>query len=1314
MGVVYRAFDETLLRPLAIKHLLSRANPTASLRFRREAQAAAKLNHPAIVHIYEIIQTPEGDWIVMELVEGETLERRVREGKVSLPEGYRLCREVAEGLAEAHAHGILHRDLKTSNVMVTASGRAKILDFGLAKFLDDVNDVAISQTGIILGTCYAMSPEQVQGFELDARSDLFSLGTLIYEVLTRVSPFRAATASETLARVCGFRQTPPCQLRPEVPRDLSDLVDRLLSKDIQGRPRTAEEVVRFLKRIESRYPEVEPEEPLSTFTALSEETTLVDGVRPPSLPSTMPATPPPLSPRSERRQITLVCCDLSEGQGHSGSSSRLAVDPELLHELMPQLRLLANQVAGRHGGHVESILGRRVLMCFGYPQVHEDPARRAVRAALELVREVEDGFHKMDASFRSLRAGIHTGPAVVAVDQSGAEPMTLGATLDEAAEVLSLAQPGQVVVSATTWPLIKKGILAEALEGPSRAYRVLDVPESSEPSGVHLLPLMGRENELEILASRWAMARDGAGQVVLISGEAGIGKSRLVLALRERLGADSDNWLSCHGSPYIQNSPLQPWLHLLRQQIMTGGDSALESLERLLRDNSLLDRLPLFAALLELPLGSLPYVPALSPDQQREQTLEALVALVLALAERQPLIFMIEDLHWLDPSTLSWLDRLIGQVSSVPLLLLVTVRLQAMDSLWGPQSHITYVTLGPLGSAAAEMLVDRIANERSLPPHVRQQIVSRTDGVPLFLEEMTKAVIETQGDGGSVELPATLRDSLTARLDRLGSAKSVAQRASVIGRVFPFDLLAAISVEGAADLQKELRRLIQAELLHRRGTGAKATYLFKHALVRDAAYESLLKRERQQFHRAIAEALERSSDTAETQPEVLAHHYTEAGLAGPAIDHWYRAGMLASRRSASQEAMHHFNSALQLLESLPEDAERDRRELRIQNALAAAVVAGRGFLDPAVERAYARTEVLALRLEETAERFWAVVGLHMYHVALGSLEKALDLAERLLAIAQADGSPTLLSIAWFWLGTCHFYQADFAKAHEELERACDIVPPDDDTYRQRNGVDLRVLSLSFNALSLWHLGHFDQARGRGEQAVALARELGHPFSLCFGLGLGGAVLTNYLRDAEGVLRNGQEAHALASEHNFPLWIWQSLFLIAWARWYAPTDNPPQVDLGPYQDTQTIAKLAGGAKDYFFCLHAEILMLQGRFLDAVRVIEEAMPLVRANGMPTWRGELCRLQGEALQALAGRPEATGVEERAEELFREALDLARRRGSRGLELRAALSLGRLWRHQRKETEACNLVADTLDTFREGFGCSDLREARAFLEAR
>ncbi|HEX3130522.1 MAG TPA: protein kinase, partial [Thermoanaerobaculia bacterium] len=947
MGVVYRGFDEALLRPVALKRLLAAvADTTTRKRFRREAQAASRLNHPAIVHIYDILETPDGDWIVMELVEGRPLEE-IAAGGLDVSQALRIAREVAEGLAEAHGIGVIHRDLKTSNVMITKTGRAKILDFGIAKVAQTSDDTVLSQAGTIIGTFHAMSPEQAMGRPIDPRSDLFSLGTLLYELLTGTSPFRGTNSTETLARVCSYRQPPAHRLRREVPQEVSELVDHLLQKDPDLRPRSAQEVVEALdlalrgvlpSRPAAREAPPAWIDPPTFIHPPTLEQTLREGYLPPSVSESRRTV-------RERRQVTVACCELTSFRETGGRVAPTVVDPEALAEILPEIKAMAGRVAERYAGQVGDTLGRRMVLCFGYPQAHEDAAARGVRAALDFVAEVERLSSRFETGSEvrlSLRAGVHTGTAIVLPDP---EPPSLGSTLDTASGLLLHAAPGEVLVSTSTHRLLRDAFTTERrppveVQGTGEtvdSFRVLEPAGPPEPA-VAAGPLVGRERELDLLLDLWRKVADGTGQVALISGEAGLGKSRLIQALREKAGQEQGRWLYAYGSPHDQSSPFQPVVNVLRKLMDSQeADTPLGRVEELLLSCSLpaSESVPLFAALLGVPLEEPYRLPPIGPDRIREKTLEAVAALTLEMAERQPLVWVIEDLHWLDPTTMRWLDLLLEQASSVPLFLVLTVRPQTLEAVWGPKGHITQISLAPLGQSEVERLIESLIGGQSgkdLPDALRREIVARTDGVPLFVEELTKTVLESGRTGGRPDIPSTLRDSLAARLDRLGDAKGVAQLASVIGRSFSLELLAAVSAGGTLDetaLQRELRRLVQAELVFRRGFGSRTSYLFKHALIRDAAYDSLLNRERQQLHLKVAEALEKPGTNQDAaRPEILAYHYAEGNLPEKAVAHWLEAARQALGRSAHLEALHHVRAGLAALASLPPGPDRDERELQ--------------------------------------------------------------------------------------------------------------------------------------------------------------------------------------------------------------------------------------------------------------------------------------------------------------------------------------------------------------------------------------------------
>ncbi len=1389
MGAVYRAYHQRLDRWVALKriHPEAAAEPRARRRFLREARAAARLNHPAIVQVYDIVEAEGSDWIVMELVEGTQLASLVRSGPLELDRFLPLAVEIAAGLAAAHEAGIIHRDLKTENVVVTAgnrassgratpgrasSGRAKILDFGLAKPLQvQDDDGTVSVEGVVLGTPRAMSPEQARNLELDHRSDLFSLGTLYYEMLTGATPFLGSSWYETLRRVHRRRHTPVRKQNPAIPRGLSNLIDRLLEKDPARRPQSAAEVALALQRLarDAGVEEAVSGLALPSAAAGAEAETAAGPLPTPTSEEALPIAettiglqPSAPAPRSvtgalpvaaptslgrhdteERRQLTILCCDLI---GAAGGSS--ALDPETLSEVAPAFQDLATRTIDRYAGHLANVLGHRVVSTFGYPQAQEDDARRAVLTALELVAEVERLAARRRDSV-ALRVGIHTGLAIVLSGSAsghrasgGTGQLVLGQTLDLATGIGSLAPANSVLVSDATEPLVEKFFALEALEPvafpgfdqPLAAHRVLAARTGDPKSTAALLgPLVARQQELEVLLSQWRLARQGNGQAVLVSGEAGIGKTRLVQGLEERLAPEA-TWLVAQGSPYAQGSPLHPVIELLRRFLELAADDPPE--RQLTRLGEALDRhglpppeaVPLLAPLLSLPLGERYPTLDMSPEKRRQMTLEAIVALVLGVADRRPTVWVVEDLHWVDPSTLELLDLLIEQAASVPLFLLLVFR-SGFEVPWERRGELSRLSLSRLSDEEAEGVIDRVPGGEELPPRIRRLIVEKTDGVPLFVEELTKTVVESgivseKGSTGTFRLavPATLRDSLTARLDRLGRAKGVVQMAAALGREFPHALLAAVSTLDRAALDRQLERLVGAGLLSRRGFASRASYFFKQALIREAAYGSLLGNTRRRHHRRIAEILvERFAERPEGRPEIVAHHFTEAALPGPAIGHWLAAAQSALGQSANLEAAQDLGRGLELLADLPAGAERDHQELTLRVSLGAALIALEGYVAPEVERTYRRAQELCERAGDVPELFWVLAGLKNFHTAGGELSEALALGRRLVHIAESQEDPELLAAARGLSVDTSFFMGDFAAAVDGFEQAVATGTPGAFSYCDLSGSDVEVNAHAMASLALWHLGFGDRAAEVADRAIDLARQRGHAYSLAVALVFAGLEARYFRRQPQAVDEHARELLALAGERGFPLWINHGNIFGAWASSVLDrrgegvgSDLPADAADAAVERLETaLATLAAILGERHLASHhyagvlAEVLCRRGRSAEARNLLAERVVEVAAGEDRFWEAELHRLLGEAALAT-DEPEPAA----AEEAFGQALAIARRQGSKALELRAATSLGRLWAGAGRSAEARELLAPIYDGFTEGFDTPDLAAARELLE--
>lgn len=1313
MGTVWRAWDERLRRQVAVKRILAGSVPCARERLLREARAVARLNHPAIVQVYDLVERDDGEWIVLELVNGRTLHGLLKEaGPLAPAQAIRLAREIAEGLAEAHLNGILHRDLKATNVMVTPAGRAKLLDFGLAKEIAEADpdpaadtEVSLSAPGTILGTCYAMSPEQAQGLQLDPRSDLFSLGSLLYEALTGQPPFRAETARESLTRVLTVDPPPLAQVRPGVPQELSDLVCRLLEKEPDDRPSTAGAVAGRLAEILAACPaEI-------AVSGMSGEATLVDGPRPePSF------TSGGSRPSGELRRLTVVCCGLAGVDERSGEARPL--DVETLSEAMDAVRPLAEEVAGELGGCLGGALGNLLWLCFGYPQAHEDDAHRAVRAARLLADRIEQlGRWPRTGGGRQLavRAAVHTGPAMVKPGAPPAERLQLGSTLDLATGLQSAVPARTVAVSDASRRLLARGFTTQALapvrlpgcDEPVPVYRVLEAIDPRDESGEAPAPLVSRDRELGLLLDRFRLARAGTGQAVVISGEAGIGKSRLVRALREGLAGDAD-WLIGYGSPYTQGSPFLPVIELLERSMFSAAGASpeqkLAQLEDLLRQYGLdlEESVPFLASLLSLPIPERYPPPTLSPDMRRRRTLAVLVELLGAMAERRPQVMIVEDLHWVDPTTLELLDLLLEETPSLPLLLVLTFR-PGFQPGWRPRAHVTQIGLSRLTDGEVEALIERVAQGAALPAEVRRQIVDRTDGVPLFVEELTKAVLESGWSGEEPDIPSTLDGSLMARLDRLGDAKEIAQLAAVIGRVFSFELLAAVSRFPPAALRSGLDELLQAELVHRRGLAPRTRYVFKHALIQDAAYLSLLHSQRQQIHARIVEVLtEALAQAQEVEPEILAHHCEKAGLFAEAAGHLQQAALRALRRSAYNEATRHCGRGIELLADLAVSPRTREQELALRSTLGVSLVPVKGYAAREVGENALRIEALCRELGDSSRLLPSLYGLWVYHRLMGHRQPTLDLADEIGRLAPDGEEHAFIGLAV--RGVTAFYRGAFQKARDLLDKAVAMHRPDlHPRLAQTFGEEIGVLPGVYHVWSLWYCGQPDEAARRKEELVRNVAALPSTYARAT-VGFLEITWWHLMRAPEELQRAAESQMKLCREQRFPYFLALASCAGGWALVHR---GEPERGIALFHEGLRSYDAIGAklGRAYWLSYLADAYLRAGRIPEGLAVVDEALAMTATQIDVCNDADLHCLRGEL---LLGASDDQG----AETAFRQAREIACRQGTLMLELRAATALARLLRGQDRAGEARALLADAYGRFQEGFATRDLREARLLLD--
>ena len=1053
----------------------------------------------------------------------------------------------------------------------------------------------------------------------------------------------------------------------------------------------------------------------------------------PAVPQTLLVAPPPAAlpaPEAERRHLTVLFCDLVDSTTLAGH-----LDPEDLREVVQAYHQTCAAVIHQYDGYIAQYLGDGILVYFGYPLAHEDDAQRAVRTGLGILRAMAPLNARLPlppGERLAVRLGIHTGLVVVGEVGEGTrhEPLALGETPNLAARLQGLAAPNTLVISAATWQLLS-GFFAYQALGPVRlkgraqpleVYQVLSETTARsrlEAAGrTGLTPLVGREQEVGLLRERWAQVKDGSGQVVLLSGEAGIGKSRLVQVLQEQVATEAQAWLTlCQCVPYYQHTALYPLIELLERVALRfereeSPSQKLRKLEGFVVQYGLplAEAVPLLASLLSLPLTA-DYAPlAMSPEQQKQQTLHALLTIFLRIASQQPVLFVMEDLHWVDPSTLEFLSLLVDQGPTARILALFTFR-PDFRLPWTGRAHFTQVTLARLPRRQAAELTGRVAHGKVLPAEVVEQIVAKTDGVPLFVEELTKMVLESgllqereeryelTGPLPPLAIPATLQDALMARLDQLASAKAVAQLGATIGREFTYELLRAVAPLDELELWRGLVQLVQAEVLYQRGALPQAIYLFKHALIQEAAYQSLLRRTRQQYHQRIAQVFaERFPDTVATQPELLAHHATEAGLAEQAVGYWYTAGQRAHERSAHGEAIGHRRKGLELLTTLPDTSEHRQQELALQITLGAALTATKGLAAPDVEAAYQRARELCQQVGETPQLFPVLGGLVRFYIGRGESQTAWELGEQMLSLAQRVHDPAGLANAHITLGNALFSLREWDAARTHLEQGLAFY----NAQQHRSQGFLTethqgVFGLSRLAQVLWSLGYPDQALQRSHEALTLARELAHPASV--------ATALYFAADVHGRRREGQRTYeqaeaalGLAHEHGFAFRVAQATILRGWA-----LVEQGQGEAGLTQICQGLAALraTGSETGAYLILLAAAYWRVGQIEEGLRVAEEALAVSRRDA------GLYRLKGELLLRRSAEHHAE-----AESCFRQALEIARRQGAKSLELRAAMSLSRLWQHQGKRAEAYELLAPIYGWFTEGFDTADLQEAKVLLE--
>ena len=1027
---------------------------------------------------------------------------------------------------------------------------------------------------------------------------------------------------------------------------------------------------------------------------------------------------------AERRQLTVMFCDLVDSTALAAQ-----LDPEDLREVISAFHGCVAATVRRYDGFVAKYMGDGVLIYFGYPLAHEDDAEQAVRAGLALV----DAVGAIEPAKRrlSVRIGVATGTVVVGLIGSGSaqEQAVVGETPNLAARLQVLAESNTMVIGPRTRRLLGglfeyRDLGTVGLKGfaePAHAYQVL------RPSGVEsrfealrsieLTPLVGREEEMDLLLRRWERAKVGEGQIVLICGEPGIGKSRVAATLRNRVEAQPHTRLRYFCSPHHQDSALYPFIAQLEYAAGFARDDTAEGkfnkLETLLQQAGESDArtVALFADLLGLPADGLYPPPPADPQRRRELTLTALAGQLPVLASQRPVLLTFEDAQWADSTSLELLDRLVERAAQASVLGLITFRPE-FQAPWVGQAHVSSLSLRRLAQRETKALVGAVAGGKSLPVEIVNRIVDHADGIPLFIEELTKTLLEggflREGERGYVlagplpplAIPSSLQASLMARLDRLAPVKEVAQIGAAIGREFSYELLAAVAHRTDERLRGALDQLVDAGLVFRRGAPPRASFMFKHALVQDAAYSTLLRSQRQELHARIARSIEqRFPEVVEGEPEILAHHYTQAGLADQAISYLAQSGRRALDRSAMVEAASQLAKALGLIPELPENPERERRELDLQTALGRALMITKGYAAPETGEAYARARRLCEDLGDTTTLVRVGYGQYLYHLIRAETSQCHQVATEILSFAEKTGSDEARILGHRTLGVSLYEFGRFPAARSELETAACLLERLQKQQMARRG-DAGVTIPAWLSSLLAFQGHLDHAARMRDLTVREANASTSLHSRVFGLAHA-TLVSCLLREYDELLRRADVVCALATDLDFPFMLAWGLAFRGIAKLNLGSANGEQA----MRDGLALYRRTGSKWALPFWLgNFASFACQGTD-EAMAMVREGLDAVEATGERWYEAELYRLRGTLAQ---GTSLDDGL---LENDLRTARRIAAEQEAKLLELRATVSLARLWGERGRRVEARDLLAPVYGWFTEGLDTADLKEAKTLL---
>ncbi|MGO9454484.1 MAG: AAA family ATPase [Candidatus Binataceae bacterium] len=1032
----------------------------------------------------------------------------------------------------------------------------------------------------------------------------------------------------------------------------------------------------------------------------------------------VPHAPTPDTTVGERRHVTALFSDLVNS---TGIAARL--DPEEWSELSARYQHAAAEAVARFGGHVAKYLGDGLVVYFGFPEAYENAPERAVKAGLEIL----DAIKALNASCAdermhlAVRVGIHAGEVVVGQD-GGGNPEVFGDTTNVAARVQTAAEPGTLLITAPVNHMVSGLFVIEPhgshqLKGVPEAVELFRVIQSSGVRGrIHaaaaargLIPFVGREEELSLLWRRWERAREGEGQLVVITGEAGIGKSRLLEEMHSRLAGVAHTWIECSCDQLLQNTPFHPVVEMMLQGLGWRPEDPparrIRILEEILKMVGLkpTEAVPLLAPLLDLEVPN-SYAPLLAaPGQQHKRLLATLAHWLFSLARTQPVVIAVEDVHWCDPSSLELARAMAEQNATLPLLILFTAR-QEFRAPWMLRAHHLQITLSPLSRSETRAMVKEIVALTQLSAATIEAVVQRTGGVPLFVEELTRLVIESGGRTSAREIPPTLHDSLAARLDWVGDAREIAQIGAVLGREFSYELIRAVSGASDAELQAGLDKLVAADLLNVHGVPPEALYRFKHALVQDAAYEALLKTRRRELHRTVARVLsDKFKEVVELQPEIIARHLTEAHETDAAVLAWQRAGQMATKRGALAEGEGHLRRALEVFATLPDRDARIPQELALKGDLGAALLARKGWSAPEAREIFNDAIEVSRRFSDPMATTLLLASLFGSAFTAGELAASRVIASEMISVADGSGSAYATVWANSLLAVVHFLEGDIAGAKTLAERA--IASYDEEAHRA-DPMDPIVIARAQESTTMLLSGEIDNGRIKMREMIEFAKRRNRALDLAQAR-LEAFSLYFHLRDPAEVAVHAEALIADANEYDMKAYLAWGFIHLGWAK---ATMGKPAEGLATLKKGLDLYTAAGSRLQIsrYFCMLADAQAAAGALDDALENVEEALRVAPEQRIE--EPSILWKRGELLIAKAG--EHPHLVEKAERDFRAAMERAHAMGAKLYELRAATSLARILKARGETSAARELVQPLYESFTDGRDARDLQEARELLD--